>query len=146
MEIIWKQSISKVFKGIDTVVRIDMFPVLNREILQFTFDSINSNWRQGVWLACDKGIEVNGQEIKSALIWYDTSPKIFQFQCISQNGLLAVHNIWDKGQGWRSLSHTSGMLIESLPLGKRYCCNDIGFETKFDKVVFRIERTQTITH
>jgi hypothetical protein len=31
------------------------------------------------------------------------------------------------------------MLVEEIPNGKRFRCNDIGFATNFDKIVFRIE-------
>jgi hypothetical protein len=35
---------------------------------------------------------------------------------------------------------SSGMLIEEMPSGRRYRCNGIGFDTHFDKLVFRIEK------
>jgi hypothetical protein len=32
------------------------------------------------------------------------------------------------------------MLVDELPSGRRYRCNDFGFDTAFDKLVFRVER------
>jgi hypothetical protein len=32
------------------------------------------------------------------------------------------------------------MRVTELPTGWRFGCNDIGFETAFDKLIFRIER------
>jgi hypothetical protein len=32
------------------------------------------------------------------------------------------------------------MRVEELERARRYRCNDIGFDTAFDKLVFRIER------
>jgi hypothetical protein len=36
------------------------------------------------------------------------------------------------------------MLVEELPNGRRYCCNDIGFDTDFSKLIFRLEKAQPV--
>ena len=58
------------------------------------------------------------------------------------SGSLVLYNIWDSGRGHRpfeSQSHTSGMLVETLPDGsRRYSCNDIGLEPDFSRLVFRV--------
>lgn len=48
--------------------------------------------------------------------------------------------MWDKGKGPDSQSHTSGMLLEEQGKLLTYYCNDIGFETNFDKLIFSIEK------
>jgi hypothetical protein len=36
----------------------------------------------------------------------------------------------------RLLNEKSGMRIDELPNGRRYYCNEIGFETEFDRLIF----------
>ena len=128
------------------IVLADIFPIVNNELLILTFESINSEWKQGVRLGCDGEMIINEQHIPSALLWYETTPKQVNIQCFTQNGFLVVYNIWDMGMGRNSLAYSSGMLIEELERGRRYSCNDIGFETQFDKLVFRIEKISCDKH
>jgi hypothetical protein len=132
---------NRAFEGRDDVILWDVFRVQDGEKLRLIFESINSDWKQGVWMMCDKGIDVNDLHGKSVDIWFDKSPTIVSFVCNTDNGFLSIYNIWDRGLGRNSQSHSSGMLIEDLPNGRRYRCNDIGFDTEFDKLVFMIERT-----
>jgi len=124
------------------VVKADVFPIRNKEKILLTFEIKISEWNQGVRLSCDDGLEINGQHIPSALLWYETAPRQVYIQCFTSNGLLSIYNIWDRGKGRSSLAHSSGMLVEEIDRGRRYQCNDIGFETHFDKLVFKIERIQ----
>lgn len=136
---------SKVFKdtGRDDVVKWDVLPVQNGEIIKVIFESISSNWRQGIWLQTDKGIGVNGELCESVTLWADTAQEEVLCQCFTDNGLLNVYNIWDSGRGLgiESQAWSSGMLVDELPNGRHYSCNDIGFETNFNKLLFRIEKT-----
>ena len=127
-------------KGRDDVVMIEVFPISDGELLQLTFESKNSDWRQGVWLKTDDYLVVNDVRCPSASIWQETAPSQVRIECHTQAGCLHLYNIWDKGAGRSSQMWTSGMLVEELPSGRRYRCNDIGFESGFDKLVFRIER------
>jgi len=140
-----KRLYNSAFKNRDNVIKWDIFPVRDGERLKLIFETKNSEWRQGVWLMCDQGITISGRYAKSIFLWYDTSPKEVEFICHTKNGLLSVYNIWDRGFGPNSLGYSSGMLVEELPNGRRYRCNDIGFETNFDKLVFRIERIDKCT-
>jgi hypothetical protein len=123
------------------VVSWDVFNVQDGETLTMVFESKRSRHRQGVWLWTDAGIIINGQLCRSADLWSDTAPSRVAFQCRTANGKLSVYNIWDHGDGRESQCHSSGMLVTELSNGRRYRCNDIGFEGKFDKLVFRIERS-----
>lgn len=127
-------------KGREDVIKWDILPIVNGEEIRVTFESIASSWRQGLWLKTDKEIRVNEIKSKSVDLWQDTAPKEVHCECFTNDGNLSVYNIWDKGNGRESQSWTSGMLIEELPNGRRYRCNDIGFETNFDKIIFKIER------
>jgi hypothetical protein len=142
MQIPFKRTHNTAFKNRDDVVLVDVFPVKDGEHITLVFESTNSPWRQGVWLTCDRGVEINNQVLKSALLWKDTAPREVDIKCLTSNGLLAAYNVWDRGDGRDSLSHSSGMLVEELPAGRRYKCNDIGFRTDFDKIIFRIEHSR----
>jgi len=148
MDTIYKKDIGKkriynsafAEAGRNDVVKWDIFPVRDAEWVKVVFESYSSPWRQGVWLRTDEGIIVNGLACKSVELWADTAPREVICQCFTSDGMLSVYNIWDRGHGRESQSWTSGMLVEELNDNRRYRCNDIGFETNFDKIVFRIER------
>ena len=123
------------------IVLWDVFPIIDGEKITVTFESKNSDWSQGIWLMSDRGLEVDGIRNKSFVLWYEIAPEQIEVTCFTKNGLLSVYNVWDMGFGKNSLSHSSGMLVEELTNGRRYRCNDFGFETKFDKLIFRIGRS-----
>ena len=127
-------------KGREDVIKIDVFPIQDGDLVTLTFESVNSPWRQGVWLKTDDYLIVNGQRPPSVQLWQDNAPNEVSVQCHTHNGCLHLYNIWDKGHGRESQSWTAGMLVEELASGRRYFCNDIGFDTKFDKLIFRVER------
>ena len=128
-------------KGRDDVFMIDVFPVTDGEQIKVTFESVKSPWRQGAWLRTDGYLVVNEQRCPSVQLWQDSAPREIVIECHTQNRCLHIYNIWDRGRGRESQAWSSGMLIEDIPNGRRYHCNDIGFETSFDKLVFRVERT-----
>jgi hypothetical protein len=129
-------------RGMQSVVQWDVLPVLDNQTISVVFESINSQWRQGIWLRTDRGLEVESEVHPSIRLWYDTAPKEVFCRCLTSDGCLSVYNIWDHGDGRRSQAWSSGMLIEELPNGRRYRCNDVGFDTRFDKLVIRIERVR----
>ncbi|MBC7251963.1 MAG: hypothetical protein H5T62_17000 [Anaerolineae bacterium] len=139
-----KRLYNKAFTDRDDVVLWDILPVEDGEKLKLIFESKNSEWEQGVRLACDIGITGDGWTGKGVRLWYGHSPREVVFTCHTKDGFLSIYNVWDRGRGPESQKHSSGMLVEELPNGRRYRCNDIGFDTKFDKLVFRIERLETI--
>lgn len=133
-----KRIYNKVFEKKE-VISWDVFPVSGGETVSLTFESKNSEWSQGVWLMCDMGVEIDGLLCKSVMLWYETAPNQVKVKCYTESGLLNVYNIWNRGNGPASQTHTSGMLIEEISKGRRYRCNDIGLQTDFDKLVFKIE-------
>lgn len=129
-------------RGRADVVKIDVFPVSDGEWLKLTFEAKASPWRQGVWLKSDDRIVVGPEESRSIQLWQDTAPAQVLMRCHTRSGRLHLYNIWDKGSGRESQSWTSGMLVEEIPSGRRYRCNDIGFDSGFSKSVFRLERVK----
>ena len=134
---------SKAFRdaGQDDVVKWEVFPARTGETLRLVFESANVDGRHGVWLMTDGGLRVNGQEAESMDIWQDTAPSVVEINVETSSGVLHLYNIWDTGEGRSSQSWTSGMRVEEIPLGRRYRCNDIGFEGRFNDLVFRLERS-----
>jgi hypothetical protein len=131
-------------RGRTDVIKWEAMPVTDGEVLTLHFESVDSPWRQGVWLRTDAGITVNGQRAPSMTIWQDIAPSIVPFTCHTSNGFLSFYNIWYSRRlatEVESLSHSSGMLAEEILGGFRYRCNDIGFNTQFQKLVFSIQRT-----
>lgn len=130
-------------RGRSDVIKWEAIPVTDGEELTLHFESVDSPWRQGVWLRTDSGITINGQRVPSVTLWQDTAPALVPFTCHTANGFLSLYNVWFSGRvstPQESLSHSSGMLAEEIPGGRRYRCNDIGFDTQFQKLVFSIQR------
>ena len=121
----------------------DVIEINNEQSLKIRFISKNSKNRQGIRLAIDAGdghIEVNRISSKGVELWEDTAPKEFTCKCFTNEGLLSVYNIWDKGKGRQSQLLTSGMLVEIKGNTYTYNCNDYGYDTNFDKLIFSIEK------
>ena len=109
------------------------------------FISSNSKYLQGVGLALYEGdgyIEINGQRAKQMDIWENTSSKKINIFCSSTDGLVSVYNMYNIGDGRsgrRAQIDSCGMLVEQKDNKIIYRCNDVGFEPKFDSLVFSIE-------
>jgi hypothetical protein len=132
-----------VARGREDVVSWDVLPITDGEVVKVVFESVNSDRRQGIWLRTDRGLDVNGQRCPSVSLWHDTAPKEVLCKCHTSEGYLSVYNTYMDSTGVRmSQGAASGMLIEELENGRRYRCNDSGFETDFDRLVFRIERVE----
>lgn len=127
-------------KGKENVIKWEVQSIFDGQEVKLTFLGKNSPNRQGIWLKTDKGIEVMGETFSSIELWEDTAPKDLLLKCFTDNGMLSFYNIWDKGDGKKSQSYSSGMVKEEKDQRVIYGCNDIGFETNFDKLVFSLEK------
>lgn len=90
----------------------------------------------------DGYIEINGQRAKEMGIWEDTSPKKIKIFCFSTAGLVSVYNKYNVGtgrSGERDQMDSCGTLVEQKDNKIIYRCSDVGFEPKFDSLVFLIE-------
>lgn len=129
----------------DTAIQIDVLNIKKEQELILEFISSNSKYPQGVGLALYEGdgyIEINGQKAKQMGIWEDTSPKKIKIFCFSTAGLVSVYNKYNVGTGRSGVRHqmdSCGMLVEQKDNKIIYRCNDVGFEPKFDSLVFSIE-------
>jgi hypothetical protein len=139
------QSIlNKAFRdsGRPGIVKLDVFPVQEGEQIRLTFESANAEGRHGVWLMTDHGVVVNGVKSRSVDLWIDTAPAVVDIAIHTEDQRLHLYNIWGDGAGRNSQAWTSGMLVEELPEGRRYKCNDIGLQGNFESLVFRLERVK----
>lgn len=124
------------------VILWDVLGLNNGDAVRLKWKSVNSPWRQGVWMGSDLGIIVNSIQCKSIELWFDNSPKEIDIIVNTSNGFLHIYNIWDTGRGGGSgsQSYTSGMLVEVDDCGIRhYRCSDFGEEPDFSRIVFDIE-------
>lgn len=125
---------------IENIVLWEVLQISNGQSIKLTFISCKSEFRQGVWIATDKGIDINGTIYLQVNLWQDTSPKEVILKCHTDVGLLSFYNIWDDGNGRESQAYTSGMKVEQKKNILVYHCNNYGFETYFDDLVFSIEK------
>lgn len=142
-EKIFNDEFSKL--GFKDVIRWDVVDIKENQELNLEFISINSKYKQGIRMAIDVGdgfIEVNGVKSKGIQLWEDTCPKKVRIRCMSSEGKLSIYNIYDLGPergGVKSQVDSSGMIVEREGNKIIYKCNDAGFQTDFDKLVFKIE-------
>lgn len=121
------------------VVKWDVLHIPKTCEIKFTWISVDSSWRQGVWMFADLGLSISGRIYKSVELWSDNSPSEFLLRAESTDGKLHLYNIWDSGNGRESQSYTSGMIVSGEGRIRHYRCNDIGLETDFSKLAFVIE-------
>jgi hypothetical protein len=124
------------------LVMMDLFPTDGCTRFRFVFESAHGEWRQGACLCIKGKFSVNRQKIPDAMeVWQDTAPQAFEFQ-VSRGVLeIEIRNVWDVGDGVMHSWHNGGaMLVEEVPGGRCYRCNDGFPDDDLDDVVFRIER------
>jgi len=128
-----------------TLIRLDYFPTLGCKTFVAAFESTASEWRQGIRLNVKKGHFVfdDGSRGKKVVFWEDSGPREGEFDIRSSATELLVYNAWDTGNGVVEAWHSgAAMIVEEMPGGRRYRCNDGHFDDDFDDLVFRIERVE----
>jgi hypothetical protein len=127
-----------------TLVMSDAFSMNAMTKLCLTFETCNGGWKQGVALKSDGDFAFNGVTYsgKTGLVfWHDTSPDSVDFDVVPTVSTVRVYNVWDVGDGVVHARHNgAAMIVEELPTGRRYRCNDGEADEDFDDVIFRIER------
>lgn len=146
-----KRIYSNQFKNVKDVVRWEVLNIKQDQEFILTFISTNSKYRQGVRLAIDVGegyIEINDVKSTEVWLWENEIPQEIHVRCVSTEGLLSVYNAFyieqdkkSRGRPWgkQSGDDSCGMLIESHRNKIVFKCNDVGFESNFDKLIFQIE-------
>lgn len=138
-------------RGRTEVVEWDVQPICSEQLIKITFISQNSPHYQGVRIGVDfgkGGIEIEGSfyHHDASVVWEPSTPKQLVWKCLTNKGLLSIYNIRVEKEHWSghpfmyALSRGCGMLIEQYGDSLIYHCNDVGFDTNFDKLVFSIEK------
>ena len=140
---LFEQSAGKpiVYQG-KTLIMVDEFPTGGVSHLRLVFEACNGEWRQGVALRVDGKFKVNGITInKGIVLWQDTAPAVVELEITPKVLSVEVKNVWDIGDGViHSWHNGAAMIVEQLPNGRRYHCNDGFADDDFDDMVFRLER------
>jgi len=121
-------------------------PASNREGSLLSFEDSRSDWRQLVHLETDREVEVEGVRYRKGVMLPFEYGRSVKFMCLTKEGFLWVWNAWEYRDPQGSLrlmshEHFSGMLVEELPNGFRYRCNEGRDDDDYDDLIFRIERT-----
>ena len=149
------QGAPLIYNG-NTLVMNHCLPFTDGDQILVTFESTNSEWRQGIGLDVFGYFIIDGEVYKDCIsLWEDTSPhqQVITLKSDSfkrrpskrspDNGMIRVKNIWsyetDCGICVHSYIGGAAMIVEDLKNGKRYRCNDGHLDDNFDDIIFTIQ-------
>ncbi|MGB7158057.1 MAG: hypothetical protein WBD40_08320 [Tepidisphaeraceae bacterium] len=119
---------------------VDHLKVVDGQRVKVRFESVNSDWRQGIGLTTKGSFDVNNQTIKKIVLWHDTAPREVVLTVNTKSGECEVKNVWDTGNGVTESWHNgAAMIVEEVGPLRRYKCNDGRADDDFDDLVFSIE-------
>ena len=128
------------------VIHWEVLKIEKHQKLKIRFISSNSVHRQGIhmrFFGKDGTLTANGIESEGFDFWEDTCPKEFYVECESSGGYLSFYNIFEQAEsnGKRRYEQmdSCGMILEQHDNTYRYYCNDVGFKSDFNKLVFELE-------
>ncbi len=129
-----------------TLVMMDTIEVSNGDRVKITFDSTDSDWRQGIVLDVKGSFLINDRDDGGSIVlWEDKAPKIVELEIKTKKEnrveRLEIMNAWDTGDGVIHSGHNgAAMIVEDIANGRRYSCNDGHPDDNFTDIVFRIEK------
>ncbi len=128
----------------ETLCMLDRFPAGDVSRMRVVFESVNAEWRQGICLECDGDFAIDGRLFSKEdklVFWHDTAPPVVEVELVGNVTEASVYNAWDMGDGTTHAWHNgAAMIVEELPNGRRYRCNDGEADEDFDDIIFRLER------
>ncbi len=62
-------------RGRPHVIKWEVLPVHDGEVLELTFERVGGNGRHGVWIAAEPWVEVDGQLAPSVDLWQERRPQ-----------------------------------------------------------------------
>ena len=132
-----------VFNG-RTLQLFDRIAISDNQEVTLKFESIGSDWRQGVRISTDGSFEINNQKIrKSIVLWHDTAPPEVALRVHTNSGELRIINVWDTGTGLMQSGHNgAAMIVQLTPHGRRYQCNDGHPDEDFDDLIFILDLSE----
>lgn len=76
--------------------------------------------------------------------WQSKDWDTVEFEIVGDATTIEVHNVWDCGNGVvHAWINGAAMIVEEIPNGRRYRCNDGFADDDFDDIVFRLERVES---
>ena len=128
------------YKG-NVIQMVDHVPIKDGQQIRIIFESVNSDWKQGIYLSTDGEFQVNGQVIKNAVVlWQNTAPREVAICVKSKKGECLVKNVWDVGDGvMHSWHNGAAMIVEKFEAKRLYRCNDGRADDDFDDLVVWLE-------
>ena len=141
-----------IYNGIKLVL-YDLWDVEDQDEFCLTFESVGSDWRQGVSIGLEKPqsrrkrgeIMIAGETFtKPVFVWEDSAPTSFNFTVLKPITPLEIYNAWQWDNGMiHYLFHDTAMRVEQIENGRRYFCSDghIGLDN-LDDLIFKIERVK----
>lgn len=75
------------------VVQFEIREISSGNLIRLRFESHDSPWREGVWLATDGLLRANEVEASQLLMWTDTAPGVTDIEVVSTDGLLRLCNL-----------------------------------------------------
>jgi hypothetical protein len=131
----------------------DRFPVSDGDKLKISIEKTNSEYIQGISIDITGNCEVQGKRWKKGkgvkmIFWEDAElidPKNIEMTVFTKQGYILVQNIWECSDHLGVKFMNSGvngaaMIIEEIPNGRRYYCNDGHPDENFDDIIFSIQK------
>lgn len=145
-EFLKQKKSSIVYKG-KKFYQIDKFPLKSeKQKLKIVFEKTDSEYIQGISLDSSGEIIINGNHFKKGVLLREDTilSKEIRIEVLDKDKKLDVWNrwIWKDSSGKEvidSWHNGAAMMIEELPNGRRYLCNDGKPDDDFNDLIFRIE-------
>ena len=122
------------------ICMVDKLIISKHQEISIVFQSISSNWRQGIHLSTVGEFNVGRQRVKrSVVLWNDTAPEEVRLTINSADGLCNIKNVWDVGDGVVHSWHGGAAMLVFGDMHERtYYCNDGKENDDFNDLVFRV--------
>ena len=145
-ELFLKTDVRPVYYKGQAFFLADKFPVTNGDTLIINIESTKSDHLQGLYIDVTGWVKSRGRIFKKRngvklLYWEDTAPKNIHLQVFTKKEFVWVANIWKSENKPIDYGHLgAAMIVEEIPNGRRYRCNDWRPDEDFDDIIFTIER------
>jgi hypothetical protein len=113
-------------------------------LVRLVFADRKGQWKKGAGPKEPGKLSVHGKVANGrdgVVFWQSTEWNIVEFEVAGGARTLHIYNVWDCGNGVVEAGHNgAAMIVEEIPDGRRYRCNDGFADDDFDDLVFRLER------
>lgn len=109
-------------------------------VLNVSFISTDSKWKQGIVLQTKGEFDINGQKLSTKIIlWENTAPKELELFVNSKDKVLLIYNVWETQDGITHYWHNgAAMHVTENNEVRTYNCNDGYDDDDLNDIVFKI--------